>query len=443
MARVAKHTGRAARRATRRGSEADDRDERTVLVVENSHAVAQMVSMYVAEHCGRSTQVVHTLAQAREALTSEDAAHWLAAVVNLELADAAGEDIVTLTLAAGLPTIVLTGTFSESMRQRILRHDIVDYCVKGKAGLEALVKVIDRLQRNPSRKIMVAADQPAARANQMRMLRAHRFLALESVDSEQALALQREHPDLSLVIVDLTGGKQAGLELVTQLRNTARADELAIIGLSEAESAGTSVRFLKAGASDFLPKPFEKEEYMCRVYASLEMVEAVRRIKQAAFVDGLTGAANRLAFFRQVPAQLEAALRERARPAVVLLSIDKLRRINEEHGHAAGDAVLRHTARVLGERLGKRGWIARFSGEQFCAFVRDVAPTGLAKLFEQICGAIERASLTFEGRKLGATLSCGIAVCEGDESLDALVNRADGALEDAEEAGGNRVVMQP
>jgi diguanylate cyclase (GGDEF)-like protein len=443
MARVAKHTGRAARRATRRAGDDDDRDERAVLVVENSHAVAQMVSLYIADHCGRTAQVVHTLAQAREAIKSEDPTHWLAAVVNLELADAAGEDIVALTLASGLPTIVLTGTFNESMRQRILRHDIVDYCVKGKPGLEALVKVIDRLQRNPTCKIMIVADRPAARANQVRMLRAHRFFVVEAANTDQALSLQREHTGLSLVLIDLNASKEAGLELVTQLRNTARADELAIIGLSEAESAGTSVRFLKAGASDFLPKPFEKEEYMCRVYASLEMVEAVRRIKQAAFVDGLTGVANRLAFFRQVPAQLETALRERAHPAVVLLSIDQLRRINEEHGHAAGDEVLRHTARVLTDRLGQRGWIARFSGEQFCAFVRDVAPAELAKLFEQVCGAIERASLTFEGRKLGATVSCGIAVCEGNESLDGLVNRADAALEDAQEAGGNRVILQP
>jgi diguanylate cyclase (GGDEF)-like protein len=274
------------------------------------------------------------------------------------------------------------------------------------------------------------------------MLTTHRFRVLEASDGEQALAMYREQPDISLIITEQTVPKLDGLELVAALREIARPEDLAIIGLSAHETAGTSVRFLKAGASDFLAKPFEKEEYLCRVYASIEMVDAVRKIKQAAFVDALTGTANRLAFFRRVPELLQNALHDRARPAVALLSIDQLRQVNELHGHAAGDAVLQQAARMIGERLGKHGLLARFSGEQFCAFLHDVPPANVSKLFEQICTAIERTSFTFEARRLTATVSCGVVVCESDEVLDTLVNRASEALDEAELAGGNRVVLR-
>lgn len=437
--RVARGEGRGERE---HAGEHEPAEERRVLIVENSHAVAQVISLYITERCGLLTRVAHTLAQARATLDAGRAESWVAAVVNLELPDAAGEEIVTLMLAHNLPTIVLTGTFNEGMRRRILKHDVVDYCVKGRAGTEALLRTIERLQRAPRIKVMVVDDGVASRARQVEMLKSHRFHVLEAKDGEHALALYQEQSDILLIIADQTLPKIDGLELTAQLREIARPDELAIIGLSSRESSGSSVRFLKAGASDFLSKPFEKEEYLCRVWASLEVIESIRKIKQAAFVDALTGTANRLAFFREVPALLRSALREKAKPAVALVSIDQLRQLNEVHGHAAGDVVIQLASRAILDRLGKQALLARFSGEQFCAFVRDVPPVGLSKVFERVCSALERTNFTFEGRKLSATVSCGVAVCESDESLDSLVNRAGDALDEAQLAGGNRVIVQ-
>jgi diguanylate cyclase (GGDEF)-like protein len=422
-----------------RSVERHSRDERRVLVVENSHAVAQLVSLYITERCGLLTRVVHTLAQARATLVSDPAERWVAAVVNLELPDAAGEEIVRLTLSHDVPTIVLTGTFNEGMRRRILKHDVVDYCLKGKAGTQSLLRTIERLQRAPRIKLLVVDDAVASRARQVEMLKSHRFQVLEAVDGEQALAIYRAQRDILLVITDQVLPKIDGLELVARLREIARPEELAVLGLSSRESAGTSVRFLKAGASDFLAKPFEREEYLCRVWASLEVIESIRKNKQAPFVDALTGTANRLAFFRETPALLRAARREKATPAVALLSIDQLRQLNDVHGHAAGDVVLQLTSRALRERLGKSGLLARLSGEQFCAFVRGLPPAGLSKQFEQVCSPLDRTGFMVEGRMLSATMSCGVAVCESDESLDSLVNRAGVALDEAKAAGGNRI----
>ncbi|MET0390823.1 MAG: diguanylate cyclase [Polyangiales bacterium] len=400
-----------------------------------------MVAAYLAERCGHPSQVVRTLAQARAALKGRARQEWLAAIVNLELPDAADEEIVALTLSYGVPTVVLTGTFSEAKRRRILRHDIVDYCLKGKRGTEALIRVIERLQHNPSLKVLVVDDMAGSRAQQLSMLAAQQFQVLQANDAEQALAQYREHPELVAVLVALSS-ENAALDLISELREQASSDDLAIIAVSSAETAHAPAQHLKAGASDFLARPFEKEEYCCRVYACVDRIENMRRIRQLAFTDGLTGVANRLAFFRQVPDLLSDALRERSKPAVALLSIDQLDTLNERHGHQVGDQVLRQVATAISNNLGPGMLIARFSGQQFAVFVRNATPAALTKLFERLRASVERAGFELEDHKLPVTLSCGVVSCEADDPLDLYVNRADDALEAAEDAGGNRVALR-
>jgi diguanylate cyclase (GGDEF)-like protein len=272
-------------------------------------------------------------------------------------------------------------------------------------------------------------------------LRAQRFTVREASNVEAALTLQRERPQIALVLAHLRNPKD-GLRLVSELREHNNADELAIVGLASQDSDPLTVQFLKAGASDFLVRPFEKEEYACRVYACLDRVAAMRRIKQLAFVDALTGCANRMAFFRQMPERLEDALQSKRKPAVALLSIDQLRRINELHGHSAGDVVLQHVAQSLTSQLGPSAFLARFSGEQFGAFVHDESGGAIGKLFERARATVERANISYEGKRMTVTVSCGAVACEADETLDTFVNRADEALEEAEDAGGNRVVLK-
>jgi len=411
-----------------------------VLIVENSQAVGQMVAVYLAERCGRKSQVVRTLAQARAALEAREPG-WFAAVVNLELPDAADEEIVALTLAHGVPTVVLTGTFSEVKRRRILRHDIVDYCLKGKTGIEALVRVIDRLQKNPSLKVLLVDDDAASRAHHMSLLQSQRFEVLQAARGGAALELYREQREIALVLLALSNRAEA-LGLVAELRELATPDELGIIALSTAAAPHAAAEHLKAGASDFLAKPFEKEEYFCRVYSCIDRVDSMRHIKQLAFTDGLTGVANRLAFFRQVPPQLSEAREGRTHAAVGLISIDQLNAINDRHGYRAGDQVLASVARCLLRSLGPDALCARFAGQQFSVFLRHASPAALTKLFERARSSVERSTVSHEGQTLTVTVSCGVIACEADESLDGYLNRADAALEEAETAGGNCVVVR-
>jgi diguanylate cyclase (GGDEF)-like protein len=192
-----------------------------------------------------------------------------------------------------------------------------------------------------------------------------------------------------------------------------------------------------------LAKPFEKEEYFCRVYACIDRVENMRRIQQLAFTDSLTGLANRLAFFTRAPELLSTALREGATPVAALLSIDDVDAINEAHGFAAGDQMLGQVGRSLLSSFGPSALCARFSGQQFCVFLPDVTLTAAGKLFERARAQIEKLSTEHDSETLSVTLSCGVVPCTPDEeSIDTCLNRAASALDEAQAAGGNRVVMR-
>lgn len=413
-----------------------------MLIVENSQAVAKMVAVHIEERLGRASFVVRTLAQARAALRERERNGWLAAVVNLELPDAGDEEIVALTLSHGVPTVVLTGTVNETKRRRILDHDIVDYCLKGKTGIEAMVRVLERLQKNPRLQVMVVDDVDVSRAQQLGLLASQRFDVLQAQDPQQALTLYAQHPEIVLVLVDLSSHQQT-LELIAALRERASSDELAIVALSAVRTPHAAAEHLKAGASDFLTKQFEKEEYFCRVYACVERVENMRRIRQLAFTDGLTKLSNRLAFFNRAPDMLAAALRDGAKPAVALVSIDGLNDVNDSHGYAAGDQVLAQVAQSVMSSLGPDALCARFTGQQFSIVVRNVPDAGSAKLFERLRANVERGTYVHNKKTLDVTISCGAVVCESsDDNIDSHLNHAADALEEAEMAGGNRVVIR-
>lgn len=413
-----------------------------MLIVEHSPSVAQMVAAHVGARLGRECKVVRTLAQAREALKQRPRSEWLAAVVNLELADGADEEIVDLMISHGLPTVVLTGTVDESKRRRILLHDIVDYCLKGKTGIEALVHVLERLEKNPRHQVLVVDDTASSRANQVALLESQRFAVLSAKDPKQALELYDQHPQIVLALIDVSSHGQ-GLELIGALRERANRDDLAIVALSSSRSLHAPAEHLKAGASDFLAKPFEKEEYFCRVYACIDRVENMRRIKQLAFSDSLTGLSNRLAFFTRAPELLREAQREGESCVVALLALDDLDAINESHGYAAGDQVIAQVGRAIMSQFGPAALCARFSGQQFCVFMRDITPAAAAKQCERLRASVEQLTSVHDGETLHVTLSCGLVGCQPDEeSIDSCLNRAASALDEAEAEGGNRVLSR-
>jgi diguanylate cyclase (GGDEF)-like protein len=158
--------------------------------------------------------------------------------------------------------------------------------------------------------------------------------------------------------------------------------------------------------------------------------------------DGLTGCLNRSTIDAMLSHELERGRRERETVSFVLLDLDHFKLVNDQHGHRAGDEVLRAFARTVRERLRASDIFGRTGGEEFGLVLPATDAAGARRLLEQIRSAVEAMQVGDGlGNALRITMSAGVAVALPDMPIsgDRLYGRADRALYEAKHAGRNRV----
>lgn len=163
--------------------------------------------------------------------------------------------------------------------------------------------------------------------------------------------------------------------------------------------------------------------------------------EQAASVDALTGLHNRRWLIDAFPRAIRRCEQDHAPLCLVMADIDHFKRLNDDHGHLMGDAVLRSVARCLAESLRAQDLIARFGGEEFAILLPNTATDEGERVAQRLRVAVEKkplASLT-AGTVDHVTVSCGIAPLGLDTELDSLIKTADTALYRAKANGRNRV----
>jgi diguanylate cyclase (GGDEF)-like protein len=174
--------------------------------------------------------------------------------------------------------------------------------------------------------------------------------------------------------------------------------------------------------------------------AGLAVIQLKERHKRLAARDGLTQLYNRRAFDDRLVKARAREERQGGRFAVLLLDIDHFKRLNDTFGHPAGDAALKHTARVLEGHLRQGDEAARYGGEEFAIILPGTDAGGALPLAERVRSAIERSQVVFEGARLAVTVSVGVASWPDDGGeIDALLAAADRALYAAKQDGRNRV----
>lgn len=164
-------------------------------------------------------------------------------------------------------------------------------------------------------------------------------------------------------------------------------------------------------------------------------------LDRLATYDPLTQTLNRRAFLEQADRELARAERARTPLALLLLDLDRFKRVNDEYGHMAGDALLRAFAETVTARLRQSDLFGRYGGEEFCLLLPDTDPVGAKVLAEALRGDFERRSVEFEGNRLSGSVSIGVAECRTGAGLNVAFADADAALYTAKRNGRNQVVL--
>ena len=159
---------------------------------------------------------------------------------------------------------------------------------------------------------------------------------------------------------------------------------------------------------------------------------------QEARTDALTGLPNRRSFDDEFQRRLAQWRRKRTPFSLMLLDVDRFKKLNDTHGHPAGDAVLSEVGRLLREHLAEGEMAARFGGEEFAVLLGCDDEASLAEACERFSSAIRDCVIPFEDKPLRVTVSSGAAIADTGELGPHLVKRADEALYEAKRGGRNR-----
>lgn len=184
------------------------------------------------------------------------------------------------------------------------------------------------------------------------------------------------------------------------------------------------------------------EALICALVYPLRNALMYKRALDTALKDPVTGINNRAALNATIDREVNLSHRHGYALSVIMLDLDHFKRINDEHGHLAGDTVLRTVAGRITDCTRGSDMVFRYGGEEFTVVLSNTDIDGAALLADRIRKTIATTPTIIDGFEIAVTVSMGVSTLEAGDSAATLLSRADAALYDAKTAGRNRVMIQ-
>jgi diguanylate cyclase (GGDEF)-like protein len=207
---------------------------------------------------------------------------------------------------------------------------------------------------------------------------------------------------------------------------------LLLVGVSLLVCAVAGIRYLRRGR--------EHRAEIARVNA--ELVALNDELTMQARFDSMTGCRNRRYFLEEVDSELKRSARFAFPCSLAVLDIDHFKAVNDRHGHAAGDVLLKHFAQTVSQCLRSSDSLGRLGGEEFALLLPQTTLDGAVELAERVRAAVELSSVRCGRVEVRFSVSIGVEQWRGgDDSVESLIVRADRAMYLAKHGGRNRVSM--
>ena len=282
-------------------------------------------------------------------------------------------------------------------------------------------------------------------------------------NATEAVSAAFESPP-DLILLDIMMPHLDGYAVSALLKSNAATRDVPIIFLSALGDVPDKVKAFKAGAVDYINKPFHIEEVLMRVRTHLTIrqlqksleeknnlltreIEQRKKIQEEleriVILDPLTGLFNRRHFFNVAFTEFKKAHRYNRPLSVILLDADHFKNVNDSYGHAVGDRVLIHLSQIMKKCLRVVDILARYGGEEFIILLPETNLPHTMHAAERIREQVENTPLFLEDGQVHLTVSLGISdiqSCPNDCSFDHLLVNADRALYMAKNTGRNRIV---
>lgn len=249
-------------------------------------------------------------------------------------------------------------------------------------------------------------------------------------------------PDLILLDIQMPG--MSGYEVCRHLKASEQTLHIPVIFITAQDSPEEETQCFRAGAVDFIAKPINPEVVRARVRTHIRLKRQSDLLRDLAFVDGLTGVANRRRFDASLDAEWRRSRRSATPLSMLLIDIDHFKKYNDHYGHLAGDACLQRVAAQLAQELRRsHDLVARYGGEEFACLLPECGLDGAKAKAEALRQSVASLAIPHAGTVPPGMVSISVGVAcmlPSDEHAPShLVNLADQQLYNAKAQGRNRV----
>jgi diguanylate cyclase (GGDEF)-like protein len=289
-------------------------------------------------------------------------------------------------------------------------------------------------------KILIADDDPAMLRLMGKWLEGEGYQVLRAGDGRMAMELiEAERP--RLLVTDWEMPNVNGLELCRWIREQDFGHYLYTIFLTMRTESSELVKCLEAGADDFLKKPLDRNELLARIRSGSRVMELEQRLSRLAKTDVITGLSTRRVLLDDLNREWSRSQRYNTTLSCVMIDIDYFKRVNDTHGHQAGDEILRRLGQLLHEEVRGSEFLGRFGGEEFLIVLPETTETEAVQRAERIRSRISEISVNINGSDIQVSASFGVAQRLADTAIpETLVDMADQALVVAKRSGRDRVI---
>lgn len=299
-------------------------------------------------------------------------------------------------------------------------------------------------------KILVAEDEKTSRILLEQILAKWGYEVVSATDGHEAWEKLQEEGAPKLAILDWMMPGIEGIEICRKLRKKEKNDEqyTYVVLLTAKDSKESIIEGMDAGADDYIVKPFDQNEMRVRIRAGKrivrlqsELVATQKDLLRLSRLDPLTGVLNRRAIFSQIEIECARAQRDNKQLSISLLDIDHFKEVNDTYGHMTGDVVLLECVRRINAVIRPYDSCGRFGGEEFLIVIPGAAEKEVLSIGERIRRAVNEPEICIDGSSVRVTVSQGIAIWDGKETIDDLLVRADKAMYIAKDKGRNCVEL--
>ncbi len=272
---------------------------------------------------------------------------------------------------------------------------------------------------------------------------------LTGISEPQQVVFEASENEYELIIINLDLENFDGLRLCSQLRSLERTRQIPILIIVEPDDE-RMMRALEMGVNDYLTRPIDRQELSARVDTQIKRWRYAQRLRdnvqqsmELAVTDPLTGLYNRRYMETQIETLVDNAANRGKSLSILTLDVDFFKKVNDTHGHDAGDMVLKELSERIKENIRNVDLPCRVGGEEFIVVLPDTDINVAEKVAERLRRSVGSKLFDVPDLKTGLniTISIGLSAYEGSsDTMEAMFKRADQALYKAKDSGRNQVI---